>query len=401
MPNTSPHLNRPEHNRLSLQGRTNSVTSIIITKNRPQKVKRLVKSLIAAELDSISIVLIDDSDADNFLQTKSFFQSHSLPFIQLSSLQAGKLVGEILNEANLTESDKNFIRNCTGINSPFCGYVERFLELVKEPKPTPTGRYLQFAPYSAARNLGICCAVKFFKPESIFFLDDDCVILHPTKMKSQIQLIGAKLNRKNIVAVAGLYRDISDYSHFEQRIFEKFLRILRGMDVFLRKCFAVGKERFVIMPLHILGGVLLLDKRAFYVLPFDPYVARGEDHAYALDLKAFLDKNEIAIRDNHFIVGHQKEEVPSPKHMEMNVLRDIFRFVYIHRKARRSFISFFVFRWLLASLVSLLFNPPNYKQYTNELWALMFVAPHYTKKNAYAFKQGVSAWNDFLRQLGT
>lgn len=148
---------------------------------------------------------------------------------------------------------------------------------------------------------------------------------------------------------------------------------------------------------HILGGALILSKKIFYVLPFDPYVAGGEDHAYALDLKWVLDKNEIVVRDNHFIVGHRRET--SQKHTDMNVLRDIFRFLYSHAKTRRSFITLLTVRWSFTSLISLFLNPSNYKQYKNELWTLLFVAPRFLKENASKFRRSIKAWSSFLHQL--
>jgi len=241
--------------------------------------------------------------------------------------------------------------------------------------------------------------VKFFNPNIIFFLDDDCLILYPEKLRSQLRLIETKLNQRRIVAVAGLYKDLlvcKQKKTFEHRISKKALRILRGMDAFLRKSFVAGKARFEIMPPHMLGGALILSKKIFYVLPFDPWVARGEDHAYALDLKSFLDKNEIGIRDNHFIVGHQREN--SQKHIYIDVLRDIFRFAYSHAKTGRSFITLFIVRWAFTFLINLSLNPSNHKQYKNELWALLFVAPKFAKENACKFRQNIKAWENFLDQ---
>lgn len=375
-----------------------NVTFVIITKNRSKSIKQLINSILKARLDAFSLILIDDSNRSNFLQTKQFLQSLSIPFKQLSSLEAGRLVKKTLEKAILAPDKKNFIRNCMGLRSPFCDYAERFFER-GELKLGPTNLGLWFAPYSSARNLGIYCAMRFFNPDSIFFLDDDCLIIHPEKLRSQIQLTQTKLDQKKIVAVSGLYKDLLPYKQpktSEQRISKKALEILRGMDAFLRKCFVVRKERFQIMPPHMLGGALILSRKAFHILPFDPYVPRGEDHAYALDLKSFLDKNEIVIRDNHFIVGHQREN--SSKHEYINVLRDIFRFVYSHAKTGCSFIPLFMVRWTITSLINLVLNPSNYKHCKSELWALLFIAPKFAKENARKFRQNIRAWKSFLDQ---
>jgi glycosyltransferase involved in cell wall biosynthesis len=354
---------------------------VTITKNRPEMIKYLLKSILKTRLASCSIVLIDDSSHDNFIQTRRFLQSLSIPFKQLSSQQAGRLVEETLKKTNLTTNEKNFIKYCSGLKSPFCGYVEPFLEPSK-PKPDLSS-CLRFSPYSPARNLGIYSAVKFFNPDIIVFLDDDCIILYPEKLYDQLQLIETKLNQKTIVAVAGLYRNLFSRLLSEDKISKKILNILRGIDMFLKESFLPEKARFKTMPSHMLGGALILHKKAFSVVPFDPYIARGEDHAYALDLKIFLAKNEVAIQDNCFIIDHQKEtckNASAQKRLDLNVLRDIFRFVYSHAKTGRSFITLFSVRWALTSLFNLFLNPSNYQQYKNELCSLLFIAPEFAKE---------------------
>jgi glycosyltransferase involved in cell wall biosynthesis len=375
------------------------VTIIVITKDRPRLVKELINSILEARLTSPSLVLIDDSDDDNFLQTKHFLQLRSISFIQVSSPQARKFVEKTLAKANLTSNGERFIKDCTGLNSPFSKHINKLFKR-DESKSPKERKCLQFAPYSPARNLGICCAIKFFNPDIIFFLDDDCLILEPEKLESQLRLMKMQLNGKKIVAVAGIYKEITTFRQKgENQIVYKMVRILRGMDMFLRKTLMVEEKRFKIMPPHMLGGALVLSKKVFRILPFDPYVARGEDHAYALDLNSFLDRNEIAVRDNCFIVGHRREV--SQTKANINVLRDIFRFIYVHIKTGCSFIAFLTFRWLLAALLQLFLNPSKYNQFKKELQALLFFAPKFAKENAHRFRQNTTAWKIFLDQLKT
>lgn len=374
-------------------------TIIVITKDRPRAVKNLINSILKARLAFLSLVLIDDSNNENFLQTKHFLQLCSIPFIQMSSPQARKLVEKILAKANLTFNGERFIKDCTGINSPFSSYIDKLFKR-DGSKSTKKRKCLKFAPYSPARNLGIYCAVKFFNPDIIFFLDDDCSILEPEKLESQLRLIDTQLNGKKIVAVSGIYKeDMTFEQKDENQIVYKMVRILQGMDTFLRKTLMVEEKRFKIMPPHMLGGALILSKKVFHILPFDPYVARGEDHAYALDLKSFLDRNEIAVRDNYFMVGHYREGTKTKANI--NVLRDIFRFIYVHVKTGCSFIAFLTLRWLLAVLLQLFLNPSKYNQFKNELLVLLFFAPKFAKENAHKFRQNITAWKIFLNQLKT
>ncbi len=379
--------------------RAMKVTIIVITKDRPRSVKNLINSILKARLAFLSLVLIDDSNDENFLQTKHFLQLHSIPFIQVSSHQARKLVEKTLAKANLTSNGERFIKDCTGLNSPFSSYLDKFFKR-DGSKSTKESNCLQFAPYSPARNLGIYCAVRFFNPDIIFFLDDDCLILEPEKLENQLRLMAMQLNGKKIVAVSGIYKEIMTFKQKdENQIVYKMVRILRGMDTFLRKTLMVEEKRFKIMPPHMLGGALILSKKVFRILPFDPYVARGEDHAHALDLKSFLYRNEIAVRDNCFMVGHCREV--SKTKTNINVLRDIFRFIYVHVKTGCSFIAFLTLRWLLAVLLQLFLNPSEYNQFKNELRALLFFAPKFAKDSAHKFRQNITAWKIFLNQLKT
>jgi len=377
-----------------------SVTFVIITKDRPEMIKHLIESILKTRLVSCSVVLVDDSVNQNFIKTRRFLQLNSKTFKQLSSSQAGRLVNESLRKTSLTTDEKDFIKKCTGLSSPFRGYAEQFLEQgISKPNISD---YLRFAPYSPARNLGIYSAVRFFNPEIIIFLDDDCLILYPGKLRNQLELIESELNLKEIVAVAGLYKDLSARLFSEYTNLGKISGILRGMDKFVKESFSVGKARFNMMPPHILGGALILHKKAFSVIPFDPYVPRGEDHSYALDLKRFLAEDKTAIRDSYFIIGHQKEHSKKPhtqKRKELNVLRDTFRFAYIRTKTGLSFITLFLIRWTLTSLCSLLLDPSNYKRYKRELLALLFTAPKYAKENGSKFTGSIKAWNSFLSQL--
>ena len=376
-----------------------NLTLIIITKDRPRMVEQLVYSILQAKLDSYSIVLVDDSSPANFLQTASLFESHGVRFVQLSSIQARGHARKDLSKADLTQEGKEFIEYCTGLRSPFDGFV-RYVYDGKNAEPRSTRVGLRFAPYSAARNLGVYCAVKSFNPDVIFFLDDDCLILQPEKLRDQLQLMQKRLEQRNIVAMAGNYRNLLESEAGKASgigILEKSVRILRGMDAFLKQSLAIGTSRFTMMPPHMLGGALVLSKRVFSKLPFDPYVARGEDHAYAWDLRALICEKEVIIRDNHFLIGHRRGEVSSERE-ETNMLRDVFRFVYMHAKLGRSFISFFMVRWTLASLIRCFFNPSKYTRSRRELLALVFLAPRFAEENSTGFRRNLRVWADFLSQ---
>ena len=69
------------------------VTFVVITKNRPEMTKHLVNSILEAKLDSFSLVLIDDSNHDNFLQTGDSLQSFPIPFVETGIVNSTVVVG--------------------------------------------------------------------------------------------------------------------------------------------------------------------------------------------------------------------------------------------------------------------------------------------------------------------
>lgn len=386
-----------EQNSHVLNNHSTLLTFIIITKNRSKQIKQLINSILKANLSFSSLLLIDDSDVSNFKQNQVFLKSLSIPFQQLSSSQAIEFVEQALEKMNLTRKELNFIRNSTGVNPPFKGFVERLLK-VRDVKNSIRTSIMHFAPYSIARNLGIFCAVRCFRPAIVFFLDDDCRILDPTTLDVQVNLIGRNLGQQTIVAVSGFYKELNEVQEITP-LRTSIIGIIRGMDVFLRKSLGSGVTRFQAKPPHMLGGALILSKRVFTNLPFDPYVARGEDHMFALDLAKVISQNELFLRDASFIVDHGR--YTSEEKLELNVLRDIFRFMYSRVKTGRTFIPFFLIRWVIASIIDFLLCSHNFKKCIIELYTLLYIGHKFAKKQGNVFRENFKAWRRLIEQMTT
>jgi len=171
------------------------------------------------------------------------------------------------------------------------------------------------------------------------------------------------------------------------------------MRSFLRRSFFTQQDhRLTLMPYHTLGGALILSKTIFLSLPFDPFIPRGEDHAYCVDIKARCGKNFVIVRDNFFVVQHRATEGLQTFH-ELNSLRDIFRFIYLQFKVRQYFIPYFTIRWALNSLAHLFLRPWKSKQHLLELWFLLFLTRIYTKKNVNKYSELARAWATFNKKL--
>lgn len=378
------------------------VTAVVITKDRPIQLKRLIDSVLDSKIPSLSLVLIDDSTRENFESTKNFLLSYSNICEHKSSLEVRREIKSVLKKVRLPTAQKSLIETCVGLKSPFLDFAKSLSNVFLFRKKSFTLLLRSFSPYSSARNLGIYHTYKVFNPEKIVFLDDDCYINRPERLMAALQLIGKKVDGKEIVAVSGLYEDLALSIGKRRHPYEELTptSILTGMNSFLKRSFLNEQEqRLTIMPYHALGGALILSKKVFLSLPFDPFIPRGEDHAYCLDFKARYGKDFAIVRDNLFIVQHNSNEERSRNLEEINALRDVFRFIYLRFKVDQCFIPYFTIRRALNALIHMSLEPSKGKQRLFELWALLFLARIYAKRKANRYSEIVKAWESFLNRI--
>ncbi len=378
------------------------VTAVVITRDRPLQVKRLIDSISNPEAPSLSLVLIDDSSPENFESTENMLVSYGDAWKHKSSLEARREVKSLLKKTDLARAQKSFIETCVGLKSPFVEFAESLSKRVLFRESLCAILSQSFSPYSTARNLGIYSACRAFDPDRIVFLDDDCYMKSPERLTAALQLIGKKVDGKEIVAVSGLYEALSLSKRKGRHTYEELTptSILTGMNSFLKRSFLAGQEqRLALMPYHTLGGALILSKKVFTSLPFDPFIPRGEDHAYCVDLKNRYGRDFAIVRDNLFVVQHDRHLGGSRNLQEINTLRDIFRFVYLRFKVGHYFIPYFTIRWALNAAVHMFLETPKSKQRILELSALLFLARNYAKRNADKYPETIEAWESFLKRI--
>ncbi len=378
------------------------VTVVVITKNRPLEVKRLVDSILNSKITSISLVLIDDSTRGNFESIENFLLPYRGIYKHKSSSEVRKEVKSLLKRTGFTKAQRLSIETCFGLKEPFLEFAKSLSNLNPFRKSFSRILSRSFSPYSTARNLGMYYAYRVFKPEKIVFLDDDCVIKKPERLMGALQLIGKKVDGKEIVAVSGLYENLSISTRKRRHLYEEVTptSIVVGMNSFLKRSFLTQQQqRLILMPYHALGGALILSRKIFTSLPFDPFVPRGEDHAYCVDFKARHGKDFAIVRDNLFVVHHNLHTEEIRDFQEINVLRDIFRFVYLRFKVGQWFIPGFALRWALNALIHMYIDLSKSKQRLLELWALLFLARIYAKKNVGKYSEVVKAWKSFIEKI--
>ena len=183
--------------------------------------------------------------------------------------------------------------------------------------------------YGAIRNLGLVVA-NTLGFDSVVFLDDDEVVDDADFLQKAMYGLG-KLTKKGIPILAktgfyfnseGTYFSKSQdkwYNHFWQqgKAFNKMMtKAMRGPRLSRSN--------------HVCGGCLALHKEAFKRLSFDPWIARGEDLDYMLDLRMY--GSDIWF-DNQWSLRHLPPETESEG---TRFRQDIFRWLYEYRKMEYS-----------------------------------------------------------------
>ena len=185
------------------------------------------------------------------------------------------------------------------------------------------------AGYGAVRNLGLVLA-NVMDFDAVVFLDDDVVIEDEEFLHKAMYGLG-KLTRKGIPILAktgyyynaeGTYLSMSQnkwYNHFWQqgKAFNEWIeQAMQGPRLSRSN--------------HVCGGCLALHKEAFKRLSFDPWIARGEDLDYMLDLRMY--GSDIWF-DNQWWMVHLP---PETKSEGTRFRQDIYRWLYEYRKMEYS-----------------------------------------------------------------
>ena len=183
--------------------------------------------------------------------------------------------------------------------------------------------------YGAVRNLGLVMAdVLGF--DSVVFLDDDEVVDDADFLQKAMYGLG-KLTKKGIpiLAKTGFYfnSEGSYLSKSQDRWYNHFWQQGKAFNKWISK--AMRGPRLS-RSNHTCGGCLALHKEAFKRLSFDPWIARGEDLDYMLDLRMY--GSDIWF-DNQWSLRHLPPETESEG---TRFRQDIFRWLYEYRKMEYS-----------------------------------------------------------------
>ena len=179
--------------------------------------------------------------------------------------------------------------------------------------------------YSAIRNLGLVIATVFGFDAAVF-VDDDEIVEDPEFMKKAVYGLG-KLTKKGIpiIAKTGYFLDKKgSFKASEKRHwYDCFWEQNKNFNQWISKAMAGPR---LSRASSVCGGCLALHKQAFSRLAFDPWITRGEDLDYLLNLRMY--GSELWF-DNKWCVRHLPPESTSEG---MRFRQDIYRWLYEVRK---------------------------------------------------------------------
>ena len=189
------------------------------------------------------------------------------------------------------------------------------------------GETVSLRGYGAIKNMGLAVAAVFGHDVAVF-LDDDEVVLDENFLVNAVFGLGS-LTRQNlkILAKSGFFVDPHDSPYAEpteawsERYWSKAAEFNKVMER------AQTSQSRITRSNHLCGGCCALHAAAFSKVPFDPYITRGEDLDYVLNLRAAgLD---VWFDNQWFVRSQPPEEMASVPSLFM---QDVHRWLYEYRK---------------------------------------------------------------------
>lgn len=175
--------------------------------------------------------------------------------------------------------------------------------------------------YSAVRNLGLVVA-NILGFNAVVFIDDDEVVEDSEFLTKAMYGLG-KLTKKGIpiLAKSGFYlnREGTYLSLSQDKWYNRYWQQGKAFNNWISKAMAGPR---LSRSNHVCGGCLALHREAFRRLSFDPWIPRGEDLDYLLNLRMY---GSDVWFDNQWQLTHLP---PEERHEGRRFRRDIFRWIY-------------------------------------------------------------------------
>lgn len=183
--------------------------------------------------------------------------------------------------------------------------------------------------YGAIRNLGlvVACTLGY---DAAVFLDDDEVITDADFLEKGVYGLG-KLTKRGIpiIAKTGFYYN-SEGSYLSKSQDKWYNHFWQQGKAFNQWIDSAMKGPRLSRSNHVCGGCLILHREAFRRVCFDPWIPRGEDLDYMLNLRMY---GADIWFDNNWSLTHLP---PNTASEGKRFRQDIFRWLYEYRKIEYS-----------------------------------------------------------------
>ncbi len=179
--------------------------------------------------------------------------------------------------------------------------------------------------YGAVRNAGLIAAA-VLGHEAVIFVDDDELVESPDFLETALYGLGARLQDGTpLLAKSGYYVDEQGrwQKHEEPHWSDMFWR---QEDAFNAALDVVMKPPRLQRAKVAFGGILALHRDMFSAVSFDPWVTRGEDIDYVINVR--MHGGDVFI-DDEWRILHMP---PAAVSEALRFRQDVYRFVYEHRK---------------------------------------------------------------------
>jgi CRP-like cAMP-binding protein len=232
--------------------------------------------------------------------------------------------------ARAKERVKQIVEN-VGLTVETYLFDETSLSKVEMIIDNPVTDFLNIRGYSNVRN--ICLFIGHIMSSDISILiDDDEVFEDADFIDKSITHVGKRIYGRSVYGVAGFYLNKYDEFYDDVEIvpwmtyWNRFGSKSKAFDKIIR-C----DPRLKVTPFAF-GGLMVLHKNLYRVVPFDSGITRGEDIDYLINAKMF---GFDFFLDNQLSIKH----LPPKKHHPIwkRLREDLYRFLYEQAKIRSQY----------------------------------------------------------------
>ena len=266
--------------------------------------------------------------------------------------------------------------------------------------------------YGNVRNVGLVLA-QAFGFDAAIFLDDDEIIDDPLFFQKAVYGLG-KLTPTGIpiLVKSGFYFNQNGKftSTWEDAWYNKFWQKGSAFNAWITKAM---KGQRLTRSNHVCGGCLAIHKEAFSRMSFDPYIPRGEDLDYLLNLR--MHGSDIWF-DNKWSIKHLP---PATKSEGRRFKQDTYRWLYEQAKIEFSWANIDLQKITAATLmpypgamlgkglktrISLTarlrsFGRPDKKEYSKAAKAAKTDAIDYAERNCTKYFDFERSWPDAMKAI--